>query len=89
MQSTAMLEISRCWAGLFKRAGRIATAQWCVAPDSILLRARSVGSQSSDDAGEQFYLLTRSSAVAGADLRSGGATVGRDTNTIRPTLVSF
>ncbi len=45
-----------------------------------------MGSQAGEDAGEQYYLVTRSSAVAGADLRSGGASVGRDSNTNSPDV---
>src|SRR6202048_3810994 len=87
MQSTAMLEIKQSLGGPYSSEQQALQEHGGVLPpDSILLRARSVGSQSSDDAGEQFYLLTRSSAVAGADLRSGGATVGRDTNTNSPDV---
>jgi preprotein translocase subunit SecD len=52
----------------------------------MLLRGRSIGSRTGEDTGEEYYLLTRSSAVAGADLRSGGATVGRDSNTNSPDV---
>jgi preprotein translocase subunit SecD len=86
MMSTAMLEIKQVLGGPYS-SEQDALQQYngVLPPDSMLLRSRSVG-QSTDDAGEQFYLLTRSSAVAGADLRSGGATVGRDTNTNSPDV---
>ena len=75
MQSTAMLEIKQVLGGPYSsEQDALQQHNGVLPPDSILLRGRSVGSQTSDDAGEQFYLVTRSSAVAGADLRSGGAT---------------
>jgi len=82
MQSTAMLEIKQVLDGPFsseqdamqKRGG-------VLPPDSLLLRYHGLGNTASEDAGEQYYLVARSSAVAGADLRSGGASVGRDSNT--------
>jgi preprotein translocase subunit SecD len=87
MQSTAMLEIKQVLGGPYSsEQDALQQHDGVLPPDSILLRARSVGSQTSDETAEQFYLLTRSSAVAGADLRSGGATVGRDTNTNSPDV---
>jgi preprotein translocase subunit SecD len=87
MQSTAMLEIKQVLGGPYSsEQDALQQHNGVLPPDSILLRGRSVGSQTGDDAGEQFYLVTRSSAVAGADLRSGGATVGRDTNTNSPDV---
>ena len=86
MMSTAMLEIKQVLGGPYSsEQDALQQHNGVLPPDSMLLRSRSVG-QSTDDAGEQFYLLTRSSAVAGADLRSGGATVGRDTNTNSPDV---
>src|ERR1700720_3974801 len=87
MQSTAMLEIKQVLGGPYSsEQDALQQHNGVLPPDSILLRGRSVGSQTSDEAGEQFYLVTRSSAVAGADLRSGGASVGRDTNTNSPDV---
>src|SRR5450755_1252033 len=87
MMSTAMLEIKQVLGGPYSsEQDALQQHNGVLPPDSIVLRGRSVGSQTSDEAGEQFYLLTRSSAVAGADLRSGGATVGRDTNTNSPDV---
>src|SRR6202023_1344217 len=72
MQSTAMLEIKQVMGGPFSSEQDALQQNNGVLPaDSLLLRGRSVGSQSNDESGEQFYLVTRSSAVAGADLRSG------------------
>ena len=77
MQSTAMLEIKQVLGGPYSsEQDALQQHNGVLPPDSMLLRGRSVGSQTTDDAGEQFYLVTRSSAVAGADLRSGGATRG-------------
>ena len=79
MQSTAMLEIKQVLGGPYSsEQDALQQHNGVLPPDSMLLRGRSVGSQTGDDAGEQYYLVTRSSAVAGADLRSGGASVGRD-----------
>ena len=88
MQSTAMLEIKQVLGGPYSsEQDALQQRGGVLPPDSMLLRGRSVGStQTGDDAGEQYYLLTRSSAVAGADLRSGGATVGRDSNTNSPDV---
>src|SRR5229473_2500571 len=87
MQSTAMLEIKQVLGGPYSsEQDALQQHGGVLPPDSLLLRGRSVGSQTTDDTGEQYYLVTRSSAVAGADLRSGGATVGRDSNTNSPDV---
>src|SRR5271155_2207643 len=87
MQSTAMLEIKQVLGGPYSsEQDALQQHSGVLPPDSMLLRGRTVGTQTGDDAGEQYYLVTRSSAVAGADLRSGGASVGRDTNTNSPDV---
>jgi preprotein translocase subunit SecD len=87
MQSTAMLEIKQVLGGPYSsEQDALQQHNGVLPPDSLLLRGRSVGSQASDEAGEVYYLVSRSSAVAGADLRSGGATVGRDSNTNSPDV---
>ena len=59
-------------------------------PDSMLLRGTQLGGRTGEDAGEQYYLVTRSSAVAGADLRSRRGQRGtRSATPIRLTWVSF
>ena len=89
MQSTAMLEIKQVLGGPYSsEQDALQQHGGVLPPDSMLLRGRSVGSRATDDTGEEYYLVTRSSAVAGADLRSGGASVGRDSNTNSPD-VSF
>ena len=87
MQSTAMLEIKQVLGGPYSSEQDALQQHGVVMPpDSMLLRGRSIGARTGDDSGEEYYLLTRSSAVAGADLRSGGATVGRDSNTNSPDV---
>ena len=51
----------------------------------MMLKGRSVGA-TSDDSHEEYWVLTRSSAVSGGDLRPGGATVGRDSNSNTPDV---
>src|SRR5438309_8724396 len=50
----------------------------------MLLKFNGIGRTSQNS--EEWYLVTRSSAVAGGDLRAGGASVGRDTNTNAPDV---
>jgi preprotein translocase subunit SecD len=89
MQSTAMLEIKQVKDGPFaSEQEALQKSNGLIPSDSMLLKGRAVGSKNADEAGDQYYLLARSSAVAGADLRSGGASVTRDSNTGAPE-VSF
>src|SRR2546422_11320056 len=82
MQSTAMLEIKQVLGGPYSsEQDALQQHGGVLPPDSLLLRGRSVGSSRGENTGEEWYLVARSSAVAGADLRSGGASVGRDSNT--------
>jgi len=87
MQSTAMLEIKQVLGGPYSsEADALQQNNGMLPPNSVLLRGRGAGRPGSDDSGEQYYLVTRSSAVAGADLRQGGASVGRDSNTNLPDV---
>jgi preprotein translocase subunit SecD len=87
MQSTAMLEIKQVLGGPYSsEQDAVQQHNGVLPPDSLVLRGRSIGGRSSDETGEEYYLVTRSSAVAGADLRSGGASVGRDSNTNQPDV---
>jgi len=87
MQSTAMLEIKQVLGGPYSsEQDALQQHNGVLPPDSMLLRGSSIGGRTGEDTGEQYYLVTRSSAVAGADLRSGGATVGRDSNTNSPDV---
>src|SRR5438445_6698638 len=79
MQSTAMLEIKQSLGGPYSSEQQALQEHGGILPpDSILLKGRSLGSRSSEEADEEYYLVSRSSEVAGADLRAGGASVGRD-----------
>ena len=87
MQSTAMLEIKQVLGGPYSsEQDALQQHNGVLPPDSMLLRGTSIGGRNGEDTGEEYYLVTRSSAVAGADLRSGGATVGRDSNTNSPDV---
>jgi preprotein translocase subunit SecD len=89
MQSTAMLEIKQVKDGPFaSEQEALQKSNGLIPSDSMLLKGRAEGSKNADEAGDQYYLLARSSAVAGADLRAGGASVTRDSNTGAPE-VSF
>jgi preprotein translocase subunit SecD len=86
MQSTAMLEIKQVIGGPYpSEADAVQQNNGLLPPDSMLLRGSSIGSRGNDQ-GDQYYLVTRSSAVAGGDLRSGGASVGRDSNSGAPDV---
>jgi preprotein translocase subunit SecD len=81
MQSTAMLEIRQSLGGPFGSEQEAMQANGGVLPDNaVLLKGRSIGArgQDSDNPGEQWWLISRSSAVSGSDLR--GAEPGRDEN---------
>ncbi len=87
MQSTAMLEIRQALnngqsypseqAALEARGG-------VLPPNTVLLPGRSIGSSDQSDAGDVYYLITRTSAVAGHDLRE--ARVGRNSQTNMPEV---
>jgi preprotein translocase subunit SecD len=81
MQSTAMLEIRQSLGGPFGSEQEAMQANGGVLPaNAVLLKGRSIGSRGQDgqDSGEQWWLISRSSAVSGSDLR--GAEPGRDEN---------
>src|SRR3989442_14707110 len=89
MQSTAMLEIKQVLGGPYTSEQEAITQQpnGILPPDSMLLKFNGIGRTSENS--EEWYLVTRSSAVAGGDLRAGGASVGRDTNTNAPDVNIF
>ncbi len=75
MQSTAMLEIRQVFGSMGGYATEAEAAQaQAQFPDSVILPGKS----SSDSGTNVYYLVARSSAVAGHDLRQ--ARVGRDQN---------
>lgn len=78
MQSTAMLEIRQAIGGPFPSEQAAMQANGGVLPpDTILLKGTS-GSHNPDESGEVYWLISKSSAVSGSDLR--GADAGTDEN---------
>jgi preprotein translocase subunit SecD len=87
MQSTAMLEIKQVLSGPYSSEQEaLQQNNGVLPPNSMLMKGNSVGSKRAEDTGEEWYLVTRSSAVSGADLRSGGASVGRDSTSNAPDV---
>ena len=85
MQDTAMLEVRQSLGGPF---GTEAAAMQALAehPDGVVMKGRSIGAKT--DTGEEWYILSRVPAVAGRDLKPGGARVGNDERNGSPD-VSF
>jgi preprotein translocase subunit SecD len=80
IKNTAMLEIKQVLGGPFStEAEALQQNGGLLPPNSLLLPYRSLGSSTDPDQAK-FYLVARSSAVAGADLRAGGAGVSTDQN---------
>jgi preprotein translocase subunit SecD len=89
MQSTAMLEIKQVLGGPYSSEQEaLQQNNGVLPPNSMLLRYNDIAAKTGEDKGEEFFLVTRSSAVAGQDLRAGGASVGRD-NTSNAPEVNF
>ncbi len=79
MQSTAMLEIRQAISGPFPSEDAAMQANGGVLPaDAVLMKGRNAGGRSADPNGDQYWLISRISAVSGGDLR--GADAGRDEN---------
>lgn len=80
MQSTAMLEIRQSLGGPFASEQEAMQANGGVLPaNAVLMKGRNLGARTQgDDSGEQWWLISRSSAVSGSDLR--GAEPGNDEN---------
>ena len=69
MQSTAMLEIRQAISGPFSSEQEARQQNGGVLPaDTILMRGKSVAGANADSGAEQWFLLSRSSAVTGRDL---------------------
>jgi preprotein translocase subunit SecD len=80
IKSTAMLEIKQVLGGPFSSEGEALQQNGgTYPPNSILMKYRGLGNSVDED--NRYYLVARSSAVAGADLRPNGASVGRNSNT--------
>ena len=87
MQSTAMLEIKQVLGGPFSsEQDALQQNGGVLPPDSIILRGRGLSAAAGQESGEEYYLVTRSSAVSGTDLRADGASVGRDANSNSPEV---
>jgi len=80
MQSTAMLEIRQALGGPFGSEQEAMQSNGGVLPDNaVLLKGSSIGSRrDGENPGEQWWLISRSSAVSGSDLR--GAEASHDEN---------
>jgi preprotein translocase subunit SecD len=86
MQSTAMLEIKQVIGGPYaSEAEALQQNSGLLPPNSLLLKFHGLGRAATDDR-EQYYIVARSSAISGGDLRAGGASVGRDSNTNQPDV---
>ncbi|HWR15684.1 MAG TPA: protein translocase subunit SecD [Terriglobales bacterium] len=84
MQSTAMLQIRQALDGPFSsEQDALQKSGGVLPPDSVLMKGRYQGGPGSGDRADVWYLLSRSSAVTGRDLR--GAEPTRDENN-RPAI---
>lgn len=89
MQSTAMLEIRQALnngAPYQSEQAALDGNGGVLPPNTVLLHGRSIGSTGSDT-GDEVYLISRTSAVAGHDLRE--ARVGRNSQTNMPEVEFF
>ena len=87
MQSTAMLEIKQVLGGPYgSEQDALQQNSGVLPPDSMILRGRGLAAAAGQESGEEYYLVTRSSAVSGTDLRADGASVGRDANSSSPEV---
>lgn len=79
MQSTAMLEIRQSLGGPYTSESEGLSANNGMLPaDAVLMRGRTSARRDAPASGEEWYLISRSSAVSGRDLR--GAEPTRDEN---------
>ncbi len=77
MQSTAMLEIRQAMGGPYpSEQAALQEHGGVLPPDTVLMKGKNIGT--SGDEGEQWFLISRASAVTGRDLRT--ADPGRDEN---------
>ena len=83
MQSTAMLEIRQALGGPFpSEQDALSSKNGILPPDSVLMQGRSIGARGAEGA-PSWYIISRSSAVTGRDLRDAQPT--RDENN-RPAV---
>ena len=78
MQSTAMLEIRQAVNGPYPSEEAAMQANNGVLPPDTVLMKGSNGSHNAEEQGEAYWLISRTSAVSGSDLRSADA--GTDEN---------
>jgi preprotein translocase subunit SecD len=79
MQSTAMLEIRQAVKGPYpSEQAAMQDNGGVLPPDTVLMKGTNQHAQNPEEATEVYWLISRSSAVSGADLRSADA--GRDEN---------
>ncbi|MGB8886595.1 MAG: protein translocase subunit SecD [Candidatus Korobacteraceae bacterium] len=79
MQSTAMLEIRQAVGGPYASEDAAMQANNGVLPaDTVLMKGVTGGHGQEDQSGEAYWLISRTSAVSGSDLRSADA--GTDEN---------
>src|ERR1017187_9944067 len=70
MQSTALLEIKQSQGGPYSsEQSALQEHGGVLPPDTVLMQGRSIGSRNSES-GEQWYIISRASAVTGRDLRT-------------------
>src|SRR5438093_2811529 len=89
MQSTAMLEIRQAMNNgqpYSSEQAALDANNGVLPPNTVLLHGRSIGTNQGDS-GDAVYLITRTSAVAGHDLRE--ARVGRSSQTNMPEVEFF
>jgi preprotein translocase subunit SecD len=74
MQSTAMLEIKQALGGPYpSEQSALQDKGGVLPPDAVLMQGKSIGSRKAES-GEQWYLISRASAVTGRDLRTAEPT---------------
>ena len=75
MQSTAMLEIRQAMDGPYGSEPDALAAHGGLLPaNTVLMKGRSTGTRAGETPRDEFYVISRSSAVAGRDLRGAEAT---------------
>jgi preprotein translocase subunit SecD len=78
MQSTAMLEIRQAIGGPYTSEQEAMQANGGLLPaNAVLMKGKNIGAQGQSNS-DQYWLISRASAVSGSDLRTADA--GRDEN---------
>ncbi|MGA9564835.1 MAG: protein translocase subunit SecD [Candidatus Korobacteraceae bacterium] len=78
MQSTAMLEIRQAIGGPYTSEQEAMQANGGLLPaNALLMKGKNIGAQGQENS-DQYWLISRASAVSGGDLRTADA--GRDEN---------